>query len=202
MNAADAIYWIAVQADEEYPRIDFSHPKNRGIDWLSIAQMIDGELPLDGDRLLRAVVTIKKKRGQERLGVDALWFEHRILVSPQAKAAIDELNLNGISFLAMSVNTERFFALKVIRTIDCLDKDQSELEYFASNPTRVMMIRKHVFQKALVPDPCIFQLPENRARIFATPTVKATLEQARVCGMQFIDLEKVAPVDSGETTGA
>lgn len=186
----EAIYWLSVSVDEGYPRIDFSHPKNRGVDWLGLAALIDGDSQSRQYPEHPAVITVVPKGRKRSLAVDALWLEHRVLVSERARRALGELKLPGVEFLALTVNEEPFFALRVSRQIDCLDRERSRIQYFQSDPTRILTIRRHVFRKEHVPDPALFELPGSRARLFATVGVKLAAENAGLVGIEFVDIEQ------------
>lgn len=186
---SETIYWLSVSVDERYPRIDFSHPKNRGVDWLGLAALIDGGSQASDPFGHSPVITVVPKGRKRSLAVDALWLEHRVLVSERARRTFGELKMPEVEFLALTVNEEPFYALRVSRRIDCLDRERSRIQYFQSDPTRILTIRRHVFRKEHVPDPALFELPGSRARLFATSGVKLAAEHAGLVGIEFVDIE-------------
>lgn len=81
-----------------------------------------------------------------------------------------------------------FYVVNVTDIIDCIDYDQSEIEYFSSS-NRVMDIEKYVFKKEKLKNATIFKLPEFPKGIsYVTENFKKVVEENNIKGFKFKEL--------------
>jgi hypothetical protein len=187
MNTED-VFFIGPDDSEDFPRIDFSCPENRHYDWLSVGEMIDGSRKPDTSLLSSINIKVSTRRQ-----FDCLSFSAKLLVSDAAREVFEKEVPRDCNFVSLRVNRQRFHILLAHNIVDALDKAKSELQYFAKDPKRVMLIRKYCFKKTMIPDPSLFRIPENVIRIFVTDTVKNAIEYSKLAGFQIIDFEKPPP---------
>jgi len=184
MMYSSAIYALKCSVAEDYPRIDFSCQSD-DTDWLLIAEMLDGEKPIDANYIEKANIKLLLPKK----AVDVVNFEFRLMVSDKAKTLIGSLEIKNINFYKTYVNKVPFFHLVNLNILDCLDRQKSVVKVFPSDPNRVMKISKYVFQKGLIQDPSIFSIPEKLGNLFCTKKVSDEIFRSKLCGFRIYDIE-------------
>lgn len=179
------VFSLGPNHSEGFPRVDFSKPENQGYDWLAVGEMVEGRKELDWQLLSSINFKVTSKYSK----FDCLSFDARLLVSESAKVLFERLVPGCCRFLSVRVNDLPFHILLAKKIVDALDKNKSEIQYFPKEPNRIMLIRKYCFQKHLIPDPALFRIPENIARIFVTDLVKEAIEKSGLIGFQLVDFE-------------
>lgn len=179
---SNRVYRLGTSNDSSYPEIDFL--LNSRIDWYRVGEMLDGALPLVPTEFQNFDLRV-----QTNQTFDVLRLDHRLIVSAPAKECFTTLGLVELEYIATTVNGRPFFHLRVCRTIDCLDREASNVEFFPGSDARIMAFRKCVIRKDAVPDPAIFRIPESRTRFFATESVERAVGDASLVGFRFVDCD-------------
>ena len=98
-----------------------------------------------------------------------------------------------VEFLPLTSTHGRFTAFKVLRFVDALDRQQSDIEWYpqlkkdVGKPRIARQIKNLVFHDERLADEVIFQLPEMPlgTEIFVTEPFMRTVEQYHLKGFQF-----------------
>ncbi len=181
----DHIFEMGLSFDEKYPKVNYSNRKNRQHDWLRLGEMLRGAEPMDEAFVAGIDIDVRTRQPFDVLDI-ACWP----VISGRARSLLVELGLEGVRFVPGLVNGKPFYHL-IPPTIDCLDRERSELEFFADSD-RVMMIHRYVFHKERIPDPSIFCIPESRY-VFATDAVERAVVSSGLVGFRFTDWENPPP---------
>ena len=97
---------------------------------------------------------------------DTVWMANRVFVSDRLRRALEPACEGDVEFVPLSVNGSPFFGLAVLKVLDVLDRQRSELEYFPHAPDRVMTIRRYAFKDLGAAR--VFKIPEDPGSRFAT----------------------------------
>ncbi|WMT43154.1 hypothetical protein RE628_13320 [Paenibacillus sp. D2_2] len=95
------------------------------------------------------------------------------------------LNSN-VELLPLQHPSKRFYAVNVIRLIDALDYENSEVEYVEGQPGFVRDVNRFAFKLDVIQESQIFMIPEYKSlRIFVTDTFKEAVEDNGLKGFTF-----------------
>ncbi|MBE7384901.1 MAG: hypothetical protein F6J95_026240 [Leptolyngbya sp. SIO1E4] len=76
------------------------------------------------------------------------------------------------------------YILNVVNLIDCLDEDNSEIEYFSSG--RIMNIQSYSFFTENLNDTMLFKIPQfSRTEIFSTDSCRNQVLRSSLTGLTF-----------------
>ncbi len=183
MKKSTDVFLFGRSVERRRPRIDFEIPQNgAGFDWLRVGDVIEDERPLEDYVAPRLVVPRP----------DALdWHFYSDMcsggmLSERAANLLRPYLDQYFMLLPASINDAPYFMLKSIDSLDCLDRERSDLVYFNDNdPGRVMRVRKYVFHLNRIPDPLIFAIPEFPKRAFCTQTVRRIVTESGLKGFDF-----------------
>jgi hypothetical protein len=183
---AETIYILRFWSDdEERPRIDFQNPSNgTQVPWLLIGEILEGNLSSDQYIPISFVVDDDDT---------IIWDTFPIpgtngLISKNAADVLHDSMAECFECLEASVNESPYFLLRSIGSIDCLDRDKSRIIYTDDEHTDINFIEKHEFKMDLVPERSLFRIPQVRT-LFATEAVRKVVEDAKLKGFYFVDLE-------------
>jgi len=87
------------------------------------------------------------------------------------------------------VNDTPYFLLKPIGTIDCLDRDKSVFIPYPERPWTNLGVEQYVFRKEIIPDPCLFKIPDHRGFMFGTDGIPEVIRANKLRGFRAIDVE-------------
>ncbi len=107
-----------------------------------------------------------------------------IVIDELAKGLLMPLIGHEVELLPMEVEGQPHYIVNIINVIDCLDKENSEIKYFKSNPTKIMRIVKHVFHEKHTMDSYLFKLP-SFPDMFCTQKFKDLVEHNGLTGLRF-----------------
>lgn len=177
------IYLIRPPRDDRQPSVDFSHPRNRGIDWRFLADVLDAKAPPARERLDAIDIYVRAAEPFE-----SLWVGADLLVSGLLRGVLEPECKRDVEFLPVLVNGTRFYALLVLNTLDVLDRARSELKYFKSSLDRVKTIRRYAVKDVKTTE--VFRIPEDPGSTFAAESVRLAYLDSGVPGLRFVDCEK------------
>lgn len=104
-----------------------------------------------------------------------------IVLSRRAVDALHDLLAPAAEILPLRSDLGEFYAINVLRKIDCLDHERSDL-LKSSSTGRIFMISRPVFVPERIGDALIFRVPEHRAFILVTQPFVDRVRQARLVG--------------------
>ncbi len=107
-----------------------------------------------------------------------------IVIDEQAKEILMSHIGHEVELLPIDIEGQPHYIVNIINVIDCLDKENSEIKYFKSNPTKIMRIVKHVFHEEHTVDSFMFKLP-SITPMFCTQKFKDLVEQNEITGLRF-----------------
>jgi hypothetical protein len=185
MGRCRQVFLVEPTVEEDRPLIDFQFEENRSNNWLAIDQVLRGERPIE--EYPAAHISVMHKAATE-------WDFYSVpgtfgLFSQRAVDLLAPYTSDNFDFLEARLCRLPFYFVKTRRLLDCLDRQRSVLVWFRSDPTRVKKIERHSFRKDLIEDPSLFSIPEQHG-LFATQSVRTFIEQRRLKGFKFTDLER------------
>jgi hypothetical protein len=174
------VYTVTPSMETYRPAIEFDAPVNEGIDWLQLDAILQGRLTIADYRVLSVVV---------RSSDATSWHYYSVpgtlgLISATALQVIDRVATRLYDFLPAKINDSDYFFLRPLELLACLDLSRSEVVTFRSNPSRIKDIKKFAFNKAAIPNPLIFSIPEFPG-LFATQDVQQAIIDSRLSGFYF-----------------
>lgn len=93
---------------------------------------------------------------------------------------------SNVELLPLKHPTQSFYAINVLRVIDALDYEKSEIEHVEGHPNFVRNVHRFVFKPEVIKDYSIFKIPEyKRLRVFVTDTFKEAVEANGLKGFTF-----------------
>lgn len=182
------IYCMRASDEENTPFIDFERPENgANIPWGLIGSVLLGE-ETDDKYVSVNLRVYTEGAGDWHCypvpGTFGLFSQAVIdLIGPHMKQCFE--------FFEATVNDLPYYFLRQIGTLDCLDREHSELVPFPHDPSRVMRIKRYRFHKQEIADPIVFVVPETSTEIFTTQGIKDALEEAKLRGIVFVNAEEI-----------
>lgn len=183
------VFRVRVAGGEGSPRIDTLLPDNssKKIPWGKIGKILLGKAPASEYEPIQVAVDEKGWQNWHyypMAGTYGLFSQTLIdLIGRYMKSCFEP-------YLPAFVNGLKYYFLRQIGTLDCLDRKHSELIPFPHDPQRVMEIEHYRFIKAKIPDPIVFVIPEVTG-ILASQSIKKMVEGAKLYGLVFLDAEKI-----------
>lgn len=186
------IFLLSYCTDDDYPAIEWSSHSPMADLWLEIDEC--HKAGQDIQELLRQI--------KYRLELNPAWPQIDCLpmipglgISNRAKEVFESLEIPGMYFLEYSVNNDPFFMFYTERCLDCLDRKQSEVQFFESSPDRIKQISRYVFLAERLRRSDIFTIPEHSSEIFfwsqvifVTEAARSIIERAELAGFTFKEL--------------
>lgn len=183
--ATQHVFTVGSSLEETRPEIDYSMSDSRGVDWGRLGAILNGKLPLSEYRPVHIAV-------DNRFGED--WDFYRCsgtmgLISARAAGILSPYCSQCFDLMDAYINNCPYFFLRPTGAIDCLDCEQSILEVFPHDPDRIMWVDRYVFHKSVIPDPCIFVIPQGKFYIFGTDTIEQLIRGNKLRGFRLADAE-------------
>lgn len=111
-------------------------------------------------------------------------------VSQKAKDALEPLIGQDCEFLPLvNIKKKQYYALNVLKVIDCLDLHKSDIQYRHSDPTQIVNVHRYVFDERKIPQgTVIFKIPQDRAcwAFVRVPFINCVMRKY-LTGAQFYD---------------
>jgi hypothetical protein len=156
MTEEGVVFMVGPSVEDDRPVIEFDALVNRGIDWRRLDALLRGERPTTDYQELSVVVP----------DADATsWGYYSVpgtlgLISGEAVRCIGRSTLRLFLLMPARLNGSEYFFLKVTEVLPCLDLTRSEVVPFRTSPERIKAIKRYAFNKAMIPDPLVFSIPE------------------------------------------
>jgi hypothetical protein len=181
----DKFVFMLTPSFEDYrPSIEFDVPANQGIDWLLLRKILLGERTTSDYQEASLMVSNPAATSWGFYSVPGTLG----LISEQAVTSIGSSAFRFYNLLPARLNDRKYFFLKPVELLACLDMEKSLLIPFRINPNRIKDIKKYGFHKSRISDPLIFSIPELPG-LFATPGVKEAVVRNQLQGFHFNSLE-------------
>ncbi|MFM8584571.1 MAG: imm11 family protein [Planctomycetaceae bacterium] len=180
----ERIYECRPSDEDTRPTIDFDDERHCAIDWLTIAEVIDGALPLDSFPSVSLHVA-RPDATQWDCYMDG---GVRGIFSRRFVNAVGSAAFNGVELLPANLNDEIYFFIRCVKPIDCLDRSKSIYESFHCDPQSIKAIRHYAFRSEAVPEDSCFVLPE-------LPTLLVTdsvFQRIRAAGLKGISIKCIS----------
>lgn len=180
------VYIVGSSLEDDRPEIDYTfNQKHGGIDWSKIGAVLSGSLHVKNYAPVR--IAIKDSHATN-------WDFYRCsgtrgLISARAASLLRPFSSRCFDFLDAYINDLPYFFLRVIGSVDCLDRDRSAYTVFPHDPTRIMWIERYAFHKTSLIDPCLFVIADINSLIFGTEGLKKLIEANNLHGFRFVDAE-------------
>ena len=172
-----AVFRLGPASDEAYPRLEYRHPRNRGIDWVELERYVRGE---SAAPLAALNVFIKTDRPLDAVSLT----QSGPIVSERARAVFESVSGADVAFVPLLVNWERYWGMRVTRVLpEAVDAERSDL---ASN-----FMTGVVWRASTIPDPTMFRIPQKPSAAFATESVVRAYDAAGCTGIHFWRLGQV-----------
>lgn len=134
-------------------------------------------------------LSLRSRKGTVKKGIglgDCPYFAPEILiVSERLKRCIQQFADSDVEFLPLLIDGEAGYSyMNVLRVIDALDVDNSELRRFDDGA--IMYVVKAQYHETLVDGHDIFLLPNYRG-VYVTEQLRQYIEESNVVGATFRD---------------
>lgn len=118
------------------------------------------------------------------------------VLSKRALDSLHDLIQPYVEFLPLTSAAGEFTAFKVLREVDALDRERSEIEWFPQlkreigKPRQARAIKRFAFHEGALADEVLFQLPEMSAHthIFVTQEFINCVDKNGLTGFRFTDV--------------
>lgn len=125
---------------------------------------------------------------RKRLRDFVSWMLSAPVISQHAKEILEPLIAPYVEILPLIIlRGKQYYAVNVLRLVDCLDRAKSTIDYSPTNPSRIINIFETDFiekQKGNVP---IFKLPETKGEVYVTNSFVELAVKNRLEGADFAD---------------
>jgi hypothetical protein len=158
-------------------------PKNGS--WNSIGEILRGERPVSEYEPLDLVGPISNAPDWDFYNCPGTLG----MLSRRAVEIFEPYLATCFQPLEATVNGSPFFFLRIISTIDCLNRERSTIIPFNSDPTDIMRIERYYFKKDLIPDPVLFVIPEGSPHLFGSHSIPGLITKNSLRGIEAIDTE-------------
>lgn len=183
------IYRLSHCLDDDFPVIDWDRRASMSEVWLEVDDRLRSGDPVG--HLLPKIKYRLKLNSTWRV-VDCISMVPGLGVSGRAKRAFESLGVPGMRFLEFRANREPWYLFFTVREVACLDRQRSQISFYAHDPSRVMSIEKYVFLTDQTQDCDVFTLPEANDSmfvwsppIFLTENAKTRIDRFGLAGFRF-----------------
>ncbi len=128
---------------------------------------------------------IRIDNGKLPLG-DADGFDFGFLVSESAKEFLSNLLNKSVEFLPTVYNGRHFYLMNVLTSLDCLDKDNSDIMFSRTEKERIIAINRYSFIEQAIGNNKIFRLKDSPLQgPFITESVVEEIRKSNLKGFCF-----------------
>lgn len=172
-----AVYKLHRTPDLNYPRLLFRHPRNSAVDFPALSDYAEHGMPGTPKPF---DLFVKAKRP-----FDAVWIGGIVgpLVSIRLRTTLEEVAGDCLEFLPLAVNGEPFWILRVVRVVDALDTQRSEIVPSVDGGVRDLEVP--VWRGERLADPMMFRIPQLPTEVWASPGVVAAYDASGCDGLGF-----------------
>jgi hypothetical protein len=180
MDPGEAIYLVSASVEDTRPIIDFTHAACQKINWQRIDEVLHGQRPVADYQEVSIPVEAPDATSWDYYSVPGTLG----LISHKATELIGHSAFRLYQVLLAHLNGEQYYFLRPTDLLPCLDRENSEVVTFRSNPSRIKEIKKYSFKKELIDPYLFFCIPES-ASLFATEAVYQVSRRGKLAGFDF-----------------
>ena len=177
MTRPSQIHAISGSSDPDYPRLLGVHPRNASVDWQALGRYEEEGTPTAPEPF---ELFVKAERSFDVVRVAGMVGP---LVSSRLRDVFQAVVGECVEFLPLSVNGTPFWLLRVVRVVDALDMNRSEVVYGVHG--QVKYVDVPVWVGARLEDPMMFRLPQLPRSVWATPAVVEAFAASGCDGLTF-----------------
>ena len=117
------------------------------------------------------------------------WMTRSPVCSERARQCLEPVIGSFAEFLPLvELRGKPYYALNVLKMVDCLDLNRSEVVYFDHEPKRIMEINTYAFLPDRVEDVPVFKVPERQGScVFVTQKFVDAVVANKLVGASFAD---------------
>lgn len=124
------------------------------------------------------------------------WMLCAPVVSEFAKECLEPIIGDYCEFLPLiTVKNKKLYAINVLKLIECIDLEKSDIGYLVSNPKKISRISKYFFYLEKLEDVPIFKTKEYPSHVFVRRKFADVVINNNLTGSVFID-PSVNPFDA------
>jgi hypothetical protein len=129
-------------------------------------------------------VSGKSKRLQDFVS----WMYKAPVCSEKAKTCLEPVIGDYVEFLLLThIKEKPYFAINVLKVVDCLDKDNSDLVYSSSEPGYIRNVETYGFIPDRLEHVPIFKVPLTVSSVFVTRDFVDVVINNKLWGAKFAD---------------
>jgi hypothetical protein len=119
------------------------------------------------------------------------WMTAAPVVSEKAKQTLEPLIGEFVEFLPLTeLRGQRYFAVNVLKFVDCLDQSASKIVYSPSQPKEILTVTTYGFIPTRLEAVPIFKLPNYTSVVLVRQPFVDVVVQSRLTGAKFADPSK------------
>lgn len=116
------------------------------------------------------------------------WMSKAPVCSEKAKVNLEPVIGSFVEFLPLTeLRGKPYYAMNVLKVVDCLDAARSEIDYFDHDPKRIMVINTFAFVPDRVENVPIFRVPQPTSHVFVTRKFIDVVIANKLSGASFAD---------------
>ena len=117
-----------------------------------------------------------------------VWMAKAPVCSEKAKLSLEPVIGSFVEFLLLTeLRGKPYYAMNVLKIVDCLDVARSEIDYFDHDPKRISAINTFAFLPDRVENVPIFRVPQPTSRVFVTQKFADVVVANKLVGASFAD---------------
>jgi hypothetical protein len=180
MDKTEKTYIVYPIRDDAKPFI--LHDKNKHINLVEFDAFMKGERPMSDYKPLEL-----KVKHKNALKYDFYHFSSSMgLLSQKAVDVLGDKILENYEKLPVFVNKKPYFALKLVKTTDCLDFEKSVYVDIEGTKENLLSIATAVFHFDKLNPEQWFSIPQYPIYIYCTERVAEKIKQTDLVGFEFI----------------
>ncbi len=119
------------------------------------------------------------------------WMLSAPVISQRAKEALEPIIAPYVEMLPLvQLRGKQYYAVNVLRLVDCLDRKRSDIVYSPTDPGRIIDIFETFFITDYLEDVPIFKIPETRGEVYVTRPFVDVVIKNELAGAAFADPSK------------
>lgn len=174
------VYDCRWSLEDERPEIDFEDEAVRRNDWLTVANVLDGTLPIAS---FPSMVSVRVRHPQATEWDCYMDGGARGLFSQRFVDVVGKDALRHFSLLPCDLNGKPYFFLRCEQRVDCFNRMSAVFDTYPHDPATIMHIRHYAFFDDRVPEGSLFCIPEV-PDLFATEDVVRHIKEGGLKGIR------------------
>jgi len=119
------------------------------------------------------------------------WMLSAPVVSQRAKEVLEPLIAPDVEILPLiQLRRKEYYAINVLRLVDCLDRKRSNIAYSPTDPSRIIYLSETFFLNDRLEDVPLFKIPETVGEVYVTRPFVDLVIKNELAGAAFADPSK------------